>query len=50
MPDPRTELSRTPKRIGIAADHGGVELKEQLVKILRETDYEVIGLGMSEES
>ncbi len=31
MPDPRTVLSRTPKRIGIAADHGGFGFKEQLV-------------------
>jgi phosphoglucomutase len=45
MPDPRTELSRTPKRIGIAADHGGFELKEQLARTLREAGYEVIDFG-----
>ena len=45
MPDPRTALSTTPKRIGIAADHGGFELKEQLVRISREADYEVIDFG-----
>jgi ribose 5-phosphate isomerase RpiB len=27
-----TVLPRTPKRIGIAADHGGFGLKEQLVR------------------
>jgi ribose 5-phosphate isomerase B len=45
MPDPRTELSRTPKRIGIAADHGGFELKEQLARTLREAGYEVTDFG-----
>ena len=40
-----TVLPRTPKRIGIAADHGGYELKEQLVRMLRKTDYEVIDFG-----
>jgi len=45
MPDLRTVLSRTPKRIGIAADHGGFELKERLVKTLREADFEVIDFG-----
>jgi ribose 5-phosphate isomerase B len=45
MPDPQTVLSRTPKRIGIAADHGGFELKEQLGRTLREADYEVIDFG-----
>ena len=36
MPDPMTVLPRTPKPIGIAADHGGYELKEYLVGMLRE--------------
>jgi ribose 5-phosphate isomerase B len=36
-----------PKRIGIAADHGGFELKEQLVGKLREASYEVIDFGDS---
>ena len=35
MPDPMTMLPRTPKLIGIAADHGGFELKEQLARMLR---------------
>ena len=34
-----------PKRIGIAADHGGYQLKEELVKMLREAAYEVIDYG-----
>jgi ribose 5-phosphate isomerase B len=45
MPDTRMDLSSTPKRIGIAADHGGFELKEQLARTLREADYEVIDFG-----
>lgn len=32
-------------RVGIAADHGGFTLKEQLVKALREDGYEVVDLG-----
>ncbi|NDP20732.1 MAG: RpiB/LacA/LacB family sugar-phosphate isomerase [Paludibacter sp.] len=34
-----------PKRIGVAADHGGFELKEYLKKLLHETGYEVIDFG-----
>ncbi len=33
------------KKIGIAADHGGFGLKEELVKELRESGYEVIDFG-----
>ena len=29
-------LPRTPKRIGLAADHGDYDLKEQLARMLRE--------------
>ena len=36
---------RTAKRIGVAADHGGFELKEYLAGMLREADYEVIDFG-----
>ena len=36
---------RTPKCIGIAADHEGYELKEQLVKMLSEASFEVIDFG-----
>jgi ribose 5-phosphate isomerase B len=38
-------LPRTPKRIGVAADHGGYELKEHLLKVLREEGYDVIDFG-----
>ena len=38
-------LPKTPKRIGIAADHGGYELKEYLVKMLRAAGHEVIDFG-----
>jgi len=34
-----------PKRIGVAADHGGYELKEKLAAALRDSDYEVIDFG-----
>ena len=34
-------------RIGIAADHGGFELKELLAKALRDSDYEVRDFGAS---
>ena len=40
-----TVLPRTPHRIGVAADHGGYDLKEHLARMLRETDYEVIDFG-----
>ena len=45
MPDSLTVLPRTPKRIGVAADHGGFELKEYLAAMLRQADYEVIDFG-----
>ncbi|CAN5276428.1 hypothetical protein BH09BAC2_BH09BAC2_02210 [soil metagenome] len=34
-------------RIGIAADHGGFAMKESLVKMLSEKNYEVIDFGNS---
>ncbi|MGE0826181.1 MAG: RpiB/LacA/LacB family sugar-phosphate isomerase [Candidatus Binatia bacterium] len=45
MPDSLTGLPRLPKRIGVAADHGGFELKEYLVKRLREAGYEMVNCG-----
>jgi ribose 5-phosphate isomerase B len=33
------------KRIGIAADHGGFDLKEKLAKMLNDTGYEVVDFG-----
>jgi ribose 5-phosphate isomerase B len=38
-------LPRTLKRLGVAADHGGYELKEQLARMLRRAGYEVIDFG-----
>ncbi len=35
-------------RIGIAADHGGFEMKEFLVKMLSEANYKVIDFGNKE--
>ncbi len=35
------------KRIGVAADHGGFELKQELVRILRQAGYEVNDYGDS---
>jgi ribose 5-phosphate isomerase B len=48
MPDPPTFSPKTPKRIGVAADHGGFELKEYLVRMLREAGYEVVDFGDSQ--
>lgn len=47
MPDPKTVLSRMPKRIGIAADHGGYDLKEHVSRMLREAGYDFIDFGDS---
>jgi len=38
-------LPKTQKIIGVAADHGGYELKEYLVGMLREAGNEVIDFG-----
>ena len=32
-------------RVGIAADHGGFDLKEQLARALRDAGYEVVDFG-----
>jgi len=45
MPDTETVPPKTPKRIGIAADHGGFESKEYLVGMLRGAGYEVVDFG-----
>ena len=45
MSDLPTILPRTPKLIGIASDHGGYELKEYLVGMLREAGHEAIDFG-----
>jgi ribose 5-phosphate isomerase B len=38
-------MRKTPSRIGVAADHGGFELKQHLVQKLRESGHEVIDFG-----
>ena len=43
--EPRAESDRTLHHIGIAADHGGYELKEYLAGKLREAGYEVVDFG-----
>ena len=45
MPDPLTVSPGTSKRIGVAADHGGFELKEYLLRRLREAAYDVMDFG-----
>ena len=40
-----TGLTQTPLRIGVAADHGGFELKQQLVGRLREAGHEIVEFG-----
>jgi len=35
----------SPRRLGVAADHGGHELKQYLSKLLRETGNEVVDFG-----
>lgn len=41
----QTEAKKTLKRIGIAADHGGFELKEFLVGKIRAAGFEVTDFG-----
>ena len=48
MPDSPLLPPKTPKRIGVAADHGGFELKEYLAGMLREAHYEVVDFGDSQ--
>jgi len=48
MSDSPTVLLATSKRIGVAADHGGFELKEYLAGMLREAGYEVVDFGDSQ--
>lgn len=48
MPDSGMAPPRTPKRIGVAADHGGFEAKEYLAGMLREADYVLVDFGDSQ--
>ena len=45
MSDHSTIVSKLPKVIGTAADHGGFELKQQLVILLREAGHHVVDFG-----
>jgi ribose 5-phosphate isomerase B len=45
MPDLPSIFPLTPKVIGIAADHGGFELKQYLADRLREDGYQLIDFG-----
>jgi len=45
MPDLPSVFPLTPKVIGIAADHGGFELKQFLVDRLREDGYQLMDFG-----
>ncbi len=44
----QTAPNTTPKRIGIAADHGGFALKRYLTGMLSESGYEVVDFGDSQ--
>lgn len=45
-----TAASEETRRIGLAADHGGYALKEQLAAMLREAGHAVVDFGDSELS
>jgi ribose 5-phosphate isomerase B len=45
MKDSNFNPTGTAKRIGIAADHGGYDLKEHLATLLRERGHEVTDFG-----
>ncbi len=47
MTETNPALKSTPLHIGIAADHGGYELKEHLLKMLRADGHEVTDFGDS---
>jgi ribose 5-phosphate isomerase B len=45
MPEDKTQVRVAPKRVGIASDHAGFALKEELGRKLREAGYEVVDFG-----
>jgi ribose 5-phosphate isomerase RpiB len=49
MPAALTVLPKTSNLLGIAADHGGFELKRFLVKQLRNHGHEVVDFGVATE-
>jgi ribose 5-phosphate isomerase B len=50
VPDPMTVPIVLPKRIGVASDHGGHNLKKQLARMLGEAGYEVADFGNNQPS
>lgn len=46
--DEKIPITKIPKRIGIAADHGGFHLKDAITKVLLETGYEIVDFGNKE--
>jgi ribose 5-phosphate isomerase B len=50
MPNPTPILPETPRLIGIAADHGGYELKQYLIDKLHEAGHKVIDFGDREQN
>jgi ribose 5-phosphate isomerase B len=48
MSNPQTVPPKTPRRIGLAADHGGFEMKGYLAGMLRAAGYEVTDFGDGE--
>ena len=49
MTETKPALKCTPLHIGIAADHGGFELKEHLIQMLRKDGHEVSDFGDSKQ-
>jgi ribose 5-phosphate isomerase B len=45
MPNSQETLTTTVRLVGIAADHGGYELKAHLVMLLHEAHFEVVDFG-----
>ena len=50
LPAAEEIFDRTRIRVGIAADHGGIRLKEDLVPRLRDAGYEVVDFGAFTEN
>jgi ribose 5-phosphate isomerase B len=48
MTDPMTVLPGMVKHIGVASDHAGFDLKQELVRMLRQAGYEVSDYGDSQ--
>jgi ribose 5-phosphate isomerase B len=46
MPEPKTGSKGKLQRVGIAADHGGFELKEQVAGRLRSAGHAVVDFGV----